>query len=102
MKNTFAFNVLLLVKVLVIQNVLSAPDASRLLPKVFTYQGLMPIKDDRQTISKPLNINESNATTSADTSEAEAVCWKLINEQSGRYKTGSFSQKLVNLVNLTS
>lgn len=56
--------------------------------KVFKYQGDLPIKDDRTGGLVNENGNPTNETiegmTEQEQSEAEAACWKLINEQSGK------------------
>lgn len=66
-----------------------AAKASNLSSKIFNYQGFMPIKDDRtgEISNETLAVDESsggNSSTSA-MEEAEAACWRLIREQSGRF-----------------
>lgn len=52
--------------------------------KVFNYQGEMPIKDEN---TGQLIKNDSNSTTEtpSELEDAEAACWQLINEQTGKY-----------------
>lgn len=51
--------------------------------KVFNYQGEMPIKDEN---TGQLIKNDSNSTTESpsELADAEAACWQLINEQTGK------------------
>lgn len=53
--------------------------------KVFNYQGSLPIRDDRVEEVIKNQANDTGVTTNLpfDQGEAEAACWKMINEQSG-------------------
>lgn len=59
--------------------------------KVFSYQGSLPIKDDR---AEEVTKDQSNATEATklpfNQAEAEAACWKMINEQSGTYNHSNY------------
>lgn len=62
----------------------ASPTAVLISRKVFNYQGVLPIKDDRTGAILTELKNETTAVeTSNDTSAAEAACWQMINEQSG-------------------
>lgn len=87
MKNNLVINLVLAVEFLIVQHVSAAPETTNLMKKVFTYQGQMPIKDEKvdATMKSIINTTEVVVTPPSELSEAEAACWKLINEQSGKY-----------------
>lgn len=72
-----------LVGALTYQPGMTAPQESMVLNKVFNYQGPMPIKDDK-TGEVILGKNQTAIRPPAELAAAEAACWKLINEQSGK------------------
>jgi len=63
----------------------AAPRKLLVRDKVFNYLGALPIKDDRtgQLVQNDLNDTEIQAKPESDQAEAEAACWRLINEKSG-------------------
>lgn len=70
--------------------------------KVFSYQGSLPIKDDRveEVIKDQSNATEANKLP-FDQAEAEAACWQMINEQSGMYNCSKYSKRsFMRLTNL--
>lgn len=78
--------VIIAVCISMLQVAQTAPNKADAMSKVFNYQGMLLIKDDRtgEIIKADGNQTES-ATVPPELAEAEAACWNMINEQSGEY-----------------
>ena len=77
--------VILAVCIPVLQIAQAAPSKTDVLSKVFNYQGMLSIKDDRTGEIIKADGNQTEPVTAPeDLAEAEAACWNMINEQSGK------------------
>lgn len=85
MQRTFSVSFLLLA-VFNVHQIYAAPKELTALNKVFNYQGSLPIKDDRtgEVIKNQDNQTEVTTELPFDQAQAEAACWMLINERSGK------------------
>lgn len=84
MEKVLAVTSILVASMMLINTTVASP--TKLLSKVFTYQGSLPIKDDLTgAIIHEENNDTATSTSLNETAVAEAACWDLVNEQSGNY-----------------
>lgn len=82
-------NFLLLIGVasIAVDQINTAPSQGQIsLNKIFKYQGALPIKDDITGLMVKENVTAEEIVLAGDKdiAAAEAACWKLIVEESGR------------------